>query len=470
MDNRLQNPTQTVRVGMRLMATEAARQVLHEKAMRRHVYSLILVVPFAVVILVASAAGPASGPLEQPLAAQTEPMSAHTTASVGGWSLPPEKLDRHADQGIQKGRQIFRYDTFGDEQLWTGVLRMHEVIATVDPATALAVGLKVDVEALPREVIAALRAGQVDLTDPSVTIELLRLNAVVGVAGKVDEIGQLTSVGITCALCHSSVDNSFAPGIGKRLDGWANTDLNVGAIVALSAALDDATKAEFRTWGPGKYDPRHHAFDGASIIPLNTPSLPIVIPPIYGLKGVGFETFTADGPISYWNSYVGVGQMGGHGTFSDPRIGLTITQTPDLVTPKLRALLDYQLSLHTPKAPKGSFDPVAAHRGKHLFRNEARCSTCHQSPRFTDVLSGPTRDVPFLHDPSEVGTEPFYAARTATGKYRTTPLRALWQHPPYFHDGSAPDLLAVVNHYDRHLGLNLTESQKADLVEFLKSL
>ena len=201
----------------------------------------------------------------------------------------------------------------------------------------------------PAEVIAALQAGQVDLTNPAVTVELLRLNAVVGVKGTVDDTGQLTKVGVTCALCHSSVDDSFAPGIGKRLDGWANTDLNVGAIVALSPALDDATKAEFRTWGPGKYDPRHHAFDGTSIIPLNSPSLPIVIPPIYGLKGVGFETFTGDGPISYWNSYVGVGQMGGQGNFSDPRIGLFIKQSPDLVTPKLAALLDYQLSLRSPK-------------------------------------------------------------------------------------------------------------------------
>ncbi len=196
--------------------------------------------------------------------------------------------------------------------------------------------------------IDALRAGQ-GLTDPAVTVELLRLDAVVGVKGSVNEQGQLTTVGITCALCHSSVDNSFAPGIGRRLDGWANTDLNVGAIVALSPALDDATKAEFRTWGPGKYDPRHHAFDGMRIIPLNSPSLPIVIPPIYGLEGVGFETFTGDGPISYWNSYVGVGQMGGKGTFNDPRIGLFINQTPDLVTPKLAALLAYQLSLHPPK-------------------------------------------------------------------------------------------------------------------------
>jgi mono/diheme cytochrome c family protein len=375
----------------------------------------------------------------------------------------------HAGQNYRTGQAIFRYDTFGDEQLWTDVLRMHEVVATVPPATALAVGLKVDVEALPPGVIAALQAGDVDLTDPAVTLELLRLNAVVGVQGKVDNLGQLASVGITCALCHSSVDNSFVPGIGKRLDGWANTDLNVGAIVALSPVLDPATKAEFNAWGPGKYDPRHHFFDGTNIVPLN-PSLPILIPSIYGLKGVGFETFSADGPISYWNAYVGVGQMGGHGNFSDPRVGIHITQTPDLVTPKLPALLAYQLSLRTPEPPKGSFDRQAANRGRQLFRSDAGCASCHQGPLFTDVLSGPSKNVPFLHDPSDGGTDPAYALRTATGKYRTTPLRGLWQHPPYFHDGSAPDLLAVVNHYDQHFGLNLTPTQKADLVEFLKSL
>jgi hypothetical protein len=246
--------------------------------------------------------------------------------------------------------------------------------------------------------------------------------------------------------------------------------LNVGAIVALSPALDEATKAEFRAWGPGKYDPRHHAFDGTNIIPLNSPSVPIVIPPIYGLKGVGFETFTGDGPISYWNSYVGVGQMGGQGNFSDPRIGLFIRQTPDLVTPKLRALLEYQLSLEVPKPERGAFNALAAARGQRLFGNEARCATCHEGPNLTDVLSGPQRRRPFLHEPAETGMDPRYAARSATGKYRTTPLRGLLQHPPYFHDGSAPDLLAVVNHYDALFGLNLTAAQKADLVEYLKSL
>jgi hypothetical protein len=225
------------------------------------------------------------------------------------------------------GRQIFRFDTLGDEQLWTDVLQMQQAVASVSPAAALGVGLKVDVEALPRSVVRALRAGQIDLNDPAVTIELLQLNAVVGLVGKVNDLGQLTSIGITCALCHSTVDNSFTTGIGKRLDGWPNRDLNVGAILGLSPALDDATRAEFSTWGPGGYDPRHHAFNGTNIIPLNSPTLPVLIPPAYGLQGVGFETYTGDGPISYWNSYVGVSQMGGQGTFNDRRIGLFITQT-----------------------------------------------------------------------------------------------------------------------------------------------
>ena len=367
-----------------------------------------------------------------------------------------------------KGRAIFRGDTFGNEQFWTTVLRMHEVLPTVDPATALSVGLKVDVEALPRSVIRMLRANTLDLADPAVTIELLRLNAVVGVRGRVED-GQLTSVGITCALCHSTVDDSLTTGIGRRLDGWVNRDLNVGAILALSPALE-ALKSELMAWGPGRYDPRHHAFDGMNLIPLNSPSLPVVIPPIYGLRGVGFETYTGDGPISYWNSYVGVGQMGGQGTFIDPRIGLVIRQRPDRVTPKLDELLAYQLSLEAPEPPPGSFNRFAAFRGRRVFRNEAGCASCHQGPTFTDVLNGPNRQRPLLHDPNEIGTEPEYARRSATGKYRTTPLRALWQHAPYFHDGSAPDLPAVVEHYDRRFGLNLTPEQKFDLVEYLKSL
>ena len=373
---------------------------------------------------------------------------------------------------LREGQAIFRYDTFGDEQLWTDALGMHEALASVDPATALSVGLKVDVEALPPAVIDALRRQQVDLANPAVTTELIRLDAVVGVKGTV-EAGRLTRVGITCALCHSSVDNSFAPSIGRRLDGWAATDLNVGAIVALSPALDEATKAEFRTWGPGKYDPRHHFFDGSAIRPLNSPSLPVVIPPIYGLRNVGFETFTADGPISYWNSYVGVGQMGGKGNFSDPRIGVTIAQSPDLVTHKLSALLAYQLSLRAPRPAPGTVDAAAAARGKDVFRDRARCASCHQGPTLTDVLRnrfGRPDPVPFVHDPAAVGQDPAYALRSATRGYRTTPLRGLLQHPPYFHDGRAPTLTAVVEHYERLFGLNLTAGERADLVEYLKSL
>ena len=391
----------------------------------------------------------------------------HLLALAVAITAQPPSAAKKAD-----GQEIFRYDTFGDEQLWTDTLQMHQAIATVSPSTALSVGLKVDVEALPQAVIDALSRNEVNLNDPAVTVLLLSLNAVVGVIGKVDDQGQLTRIGITCAFCHSTVDDSFTTGIGKRLDGWPNRDLNVGAILGLSPALPDSLKAEFGTWGPGKYDPRHHAFDGTNIIPLNSPTLPVLIPPVYGLQGVGFETYTGDGSISYWNSYVGISQMGGQGSFSDlrPPINLTIIQKPDRITRKLPALLDYQLSLAAPVPPGGSFNAAAARRGERLFHGKAQCATCHMPPTYTDVSSGPDPSVPFLHDPAEVGTEPFYAARTATGKYRTSPLRGIWQHPPYFHDGSAANLLAVVNHYDQRFALHLSSSQKADLVEFLKSL
>lgn len=375
-------------------------------------------------------------------------------------------------QSPPDGKSVFRFDTFGSEQLWTDVLQMQHVIAEkVSPATALSVGLKVDVDALPPAVLNALQAGQVDLNDPAVTVQLLKLNAVVGVIGKVvGANNNLATVGVTCALCHSTVDNSFAPGIGKRLDGWPNRTLNPGAIIALSPAITE--KAPYLSWGPGKYDPRFRIFDGTNVIQINSPTLPVVIPPAFGLQGVGFETFNGDGPISYWNSYVAVTQMGGHGSFSDPRIGVTVTQKPDLVTPKLPALLQYQLSLQTPPPPAGSFNRAAARRGAALFAGAAGCATCHKAPLFTDVTSGADPREPLLHNPSEIPTDPAYAARSATDAWRTTPLRALWQHPPYFHDGSAADLLAVVNRYnnDPRFALGLTERQKADLVEFLKSL
>ena len=325
----------------------------------------------------------------------------------------------------------------------------------MSPVTALSVGLKVDSAALPPDFLATH-----DLNDLATTVELIRLEAVVGIVGKVSG-SRLSSIGTTCALCHSTVDDSVAQGIGQRRDGWPNLDLNPGAIIALSPALTAFQKEVYNSWGPGKYDPRFN-IDG-----INGPT---VIPPAFGLSGVGFETFTGDGPISYWNNYVAVTQMGGHGSFSDPRIGVNVTQTPDLVTPKLPALLQYQLSLETPPTPAGSFDPKASRRGAVLFQGKANCASCHTPPTYTDVLAGPDPSVPLLHDPAETGMEPVYASRSATGQYRTTPLRALLQHPPYFHDGSAPSLKAVVDHYDNFLGLGLNANQKADLVEFLKSL
>jgi mono/diheme cytochrome c family protein len=251
------------------------------------------------------------------------------------------------------------------------------------------------------------------------------------------------------------VDNSFAPGIGTRQDGWAATDLNVGAIVALSPAISDELKAILRSWGPGKYDPRINQ-DGQ-----NTP---IVIPPAYGLHGVAKETFTGDGPVSYWNAYVAVTQMHGRGNFRDPRLGIDVTADPDLVTSKLPALAEYQFSLTPPPAP-GVADPTTVARGKAVFDGQGRCAACHlASQQFTDIGLGR------VHVPSATGMNPAYAARTATKRYRTTPLRALWQHAPYFHDGSAATLEAVVTHYDRVLGLGLSAQQQADLAIYLRTL
>jgi mono/diheme cytochrome c family protein len=360
---------------------------------------------------------------------------------------------------IAQGKEIFRFDTFGDEQFWTDTLRMHEVIQqAVTPAVALSVGLKVDADALPAEVKAALLAGDVDLNSTATTLALLRLNAVLGVKGEVQTLGgrdTLVRVGITCALCHSTVDNSFAPGIGRRQDGWANTTLNPGAIVALSPALTPAQKTVYNSWGPGRYDPRFN---------LDGQSTPLVLPPAYGLLGVDKETFTAEGPVSYWNAYVAVTQMHGHGNFNDPRLGIEIIQTPDLVTPKLAALAEYQLSLQKPSPPPGSFDIAAAARGEAVFDGVANCASCHAGSVFTDVNSG------ILHAPSETGMDPRYAARTTQKAYRTTPLRGLWQHAPYFHDGSAETLEDVVEHYNQVLALGLTEQQKRDLAEYLKTL
>ncbi len=291
---------------------------------------------------------------------------------IGGCATPPAVPNPTA----LEGQAIFRFDTFGDEAFWTDTLRMHEVIegakvggvgAGVSPATALAVGLKVDLDALPPSLVADLKAGRVDLNSPATTVALLKLDAVVGVRATVDANDRITTFGVTCALCHSTVDNSLAPGIGRRLDGWPNRDLQPGVILSLSPALQAAaTHAVLTSWGKGKYDARWN-HDGKND--------PVVIPPAYGLAGTNLATYTGEGTISYWNAYVAVTQMHGQGTFVAPKIHDDIHRTPDLVTSKLPALLLYQLSLDAPAPPAGSFDAAAAQRGAAVFAGAARCAT-----------------------------------------------------------------------------------------------
>lgn len=352
----------------------------------------------------------------------------------------------------ESGQAIFRYETFGDEQFWTNTLHMNTVIQNgVSPKTALSVGLKVDADALPAAVIAGIQNGTIDLNSPATTVTLLKLNAVVGLVGKVDSGGNLTQVGISCAMCHSTVDNRIAPGIGSRLDGWPNRELNAGAIIALSPAVTAAKKAVYNSWGPGRYDPRFNE-DG-----INGP---VIIPPAYGLAGVNSATYTGDGSIEYWNAYVAVTQMHGMGDFSDPRLGIAVTFPVDEVTPKLPALAAYERTLLKPAPPSG-IDPAAAARGQAIF--QANCSSCHSAPAFTDANVR-------LHPPTASGTDPEWALRSATKMYRTTPLRGLASHPPYFHDGSAKTLADVVTRYDNFLRLGLSAQEQADLATYLATL
>jgi mono/diheme cytochrome c family protein len=350
---------------------------------------------------------------------------------------------------IAEGQRIFRFDTFGDEQLWTDKLRLHEVVEkSVDPTTALSVGLKVDADVLPPGILKT-----VDLKSAATTVALLKMNAIVGIQAQVDANNHITRLGVTCALCHSTVDDAVMAGIGHRKDGWPNRDLNVGAIIALSPALTAEQKAVYSSWGPGKYDPRYNQ-DGK-----NTP---LVIPPAYGLARIKNETYTAEGPISYWNAYVAVTQMGAQGDFSDPRLKLDISHSPDLVSSKLPALRAYQHSLAAPPAATESFNADSAARGRMVFNRT--CATCHVDGNGTDNNGGK------LHTPAETGVDGAYAARTSTKAYRTTPLRGLSQHPPYFHDGSKATLQDVVAHYDRVRTLKLSAAQQADLVAYLTSL
>lgn len=406
---------------------------------------------------------------------------------------------------VARGKQIFRYDTFGDQDFWGGALKLHQAIEGskfggvgpgVSPATALAVGLKVDVQALPTTLQSQLKNGQVNLNDPAVTLALLQLNAVVGVTGFFNPDGSLSSMGIQCALCHSTVDNSFAPGIGKRLDGWANRDLNVGAIVALSPDLSplqnllgadrNTVVTVLNSWGPGKFD-AELILDGKAFNPQQITNGVVtgtnvsgatLIPPAFGLAGVNLHTWTGWGSVPYWNAFVANLEMHGKGNFYDPRLnnaaqfpvaaraGLgNITNSTDLITSKLPALHAYQLSLVAPAPPSGSFDAAAALRGQALFNGQAKCATCHVPPLYTEPGWN-------LHTPAEIGIDAFQANRAPDLRYRTAPLGGLWTHTTggFYHDGRFATLLDVVNHYDSFFSLGLTAAQKSDLVEFLKSL
>jgi hypothetical protein len=404
-------------------------------------------------------------------------------------------ISRNAAEMIERGRQIFRFDTFGSEAFWGDTLGLHKAIAGekhggvgggVSPKTALSVGLKVDADALPDSLKQQLKAGKVDLEDPAITLALLKLNAVVGVTGLFDKAGGIRSMGIQCAFCHSTVDDSFAPGIGKRLDGWAARDLNVGVIVSLAPNLkpfsdllgvDVATvKKVLASWGPGRFDAVLDK-DGKAFRP-DGKQAGTLIPPAFGLAGVNLHTWTGFGSVTYWNAYVAATEMHGSGTFFDARFnnkeqypvaaksGSGNTRgKPDLVTAKLAALHFYQLAIPAPKPPAGSFNRDAAARGNEIFNVKGQCATCHVPPLFTEPGNN-------LHSPAEIGVDSFQADRSPTHMYRTAPLAGLWSHQKggFYHDGRFATLGDVIDHYDTFLGLKLTQQEKSELIEYLKSL
>src|SRR3954447_18757492 len=370
---------------------------------------------------------------------------AQQAQATRGAHQSPKQVDRHAKRLVDQGRRTFRFDTFGDQKFWGGTLHLHRALAGkanggvgpgVSPKTALGVGLKVDITALPKSVRDAIAAGKVDLDDPAVTLALLKLNSVVGVKGIFASDGSLRSVGIECALCHSTVDNSFALGIGHRLDGWANRDLNVGAIVSLSPNLKPVAnllhtnvptvKKVLAAWGPGKFDAELF-MDGKAFRP-DGKTAATLIPPAFGLAGVNLHTYTGWGSVPYWNAFVAILEMHGQGTFTDSRLDNKkqfpiaaengfghVKSKEDLISSKLPALHAYQLARAAPSPPAYSFAANAASRGKKLFMGQANCSSCHVPPTFTEPGFN-------MHRGSEIGIDNFQADRSPTHMYRTSPL------------------------------------------------
>jgi cytochrome c2 len=324
------------------------------------------------------------------------------------------------------------------------------------------------------------------LDDPAVTLALLKLNSVVGVTGFFNPDGTLKSVGIQCALCHSTVDNSLTQGIGHRLDGWANRDLNIGQIISLAPNLqpfadllgvDQATvRKVLRSWGTGHFDAELE-LDGKAFRPDGKTSA-VLLPPAFGLAGVNLHTWVGWGSVTYWNAFVANLDMHGKGTFFDPRLDDAaqfpiaakagfghVNNVPDVITPKLASLHFYQLAIPAPTPPKGSFDKEAAKRGETVFNGSGKCSSCHVPPLYTEPGWN-------MHQPKEVCVDSFHADRSPDKRYRTSPLNGLWTHAKggFYHDGRFPTLLDVVNHYDRCFTLGLSDQDKSDVVEFLKSL
>jgi len=325
------------------------------------------------------------------------------------------------------------------------------------------------------------------LDDPATTLALISLNSVLGVKGTFNRDGSLRAVGLSCAVCHSTVDDAFAPGIGHRLDGWPNQDLNVGAIVSLAPDLsaltdllqvDEATvKQVLASWGPGKFDAELN-LDGKAFRPDGKPAATL-IPPAFGMAGVNLHTWGGGwGTVTYWNAFVANLELQGQGTFFDARLndpdkypvaaraGFGNKRSEnDMVSSKLAALQFYQLAIPPPTPPRGSFDRAAARRGEIIFNGKATCSQCHVPPLFTEPGWN-------AHKASEIGIDDFQANRSPDNSYRTTPLRGLFAHMKrgFYHDGRFATLLDVVEHYNSFKRLDLSRQEKNDLVEYLKSL
>ena len=405
-------------------------------------------------------------------------IAATRTPTPTGSLLYDARIRANGDQMLEEGRRTFRFDTFGDEVYWSDGLGLDRAIAGeknggvgagVSPKAGLALGLKVDMDALPATLVDQIKANKVDLNDPATTIALIKLNAVLGVVGTFDAAGKMTKVGLTCAVCHSTVDDAFSAGIGHRLDGFGNRDLNVGAItaaapnvslVATTLGVDLATaKRVLASWGPGRFD-AILGMDGKGLRP-DGKQAGTIIPNAFGLAGVNNHTWGGGwGDVTYWNAFVANTDLHGRGTFHDVRLSdktkypvsartgsWNLRNRPDLITSKLGALQFYQLSIPAPPPPPGSFDVDAARRGEALFTGKARCASCHVPPLFTEPGWN-------THKASEIGIDAFQANRTS-GSH---------------HDGRFKDLNEVVAHYDSFLKLSLTPEQKRDLIQYLKSL